>query len=74
MDQIASLLKPFLKALALSGQSELCDRMLAQIFTPLLQSNFTHPGSDDESSSEEENLAKVDGGKLSKKSRKAVMA
>ena len=43
------------------------------IFDPLLESNVTQKDSDD-SSSEEENLAHVDGGKMSKKSRKAVKA
>ena len=73
MDNIAGLLSPFLSTLALSGQAGLKERIRDMIFTPLLESNVTQPDSD-ESSSEEENLAQVDGGKMSKRSRKAVMA
>ena len=62
-----------MSTLALSNQLELKERIREQIFTPLLESNVTIPDSDD-SSSEEENLAHVDGGKLSKRSRKTVMA
>ena len=40
----------------------------------MLESNVTAPDSDESESSEEENLALVDGGKLSKRSRKAVKA
>ena len=43
-----------------------------QIFTPLLESNVTTDS--DSEDSEPEDLAKVDGGKLSKASRKAVKA
>ena len=48
------------------------DRIVEHVFDPLLESNVTMPDSDD--SSAEEDLSKVDGGKLSKKSRKAVRA
>lgn len=48
------------------------------MFDPLLESNVTQPDSDDESdeaeTSEEEDLTKVDGGKLSKRSRQKVQA
>ena len=49
---------------------------MEQIFDPLLESNVTQPDSDDDNddSSEEENLALVDGGKLSKRTRKAIDA
>ena len=73
LDQIGALLKPFLKALAQSEQSLLKERIMDHIFDPLLESNVTQKDSDD-SESEEENLALVDGGKMSKRSRKAVEA
>ena len=52
------------------------DRIVERIFEPLLESNVTLPDSDDSSGeeSEEENLALVDGGKMSKRSRKEVEA
>ena len=49
------------------------NRIIDEIFTPLLESNVTVPDSDDDES-EEENLAQVDGGKLSRRTRKQVMA
>lgn len=72
LEQIAALLRPFLKTLAKSDQTALKERIVERIFEPLLESNVTEPASDE--SSEEENLALVDGGKLSKRSRKAVKA
>ena len=73
LDQIAALLKPFLNALSLSAQELLKERIIEHVFDPLLESNVTAPDSDD-SESEEENLALVDGGKMSKRTRKAVRA
>ena len=49
------------------------NRIIDEIFSPLLESNVTVPDSDDDES-EEENLAQVDGGKLSRRTRKQVMA
>jgi len=49
----------------------LTERVLERVFEPLLESNVTMPDSDDSESSEED-LTAVDGGKLSKRSRKAV--
>lgn len=77
LDQIGALLKPFLSALALSPLHVVKERIVDRIFDPLLESNVTAPDSDetsDEVESEEENLAHVDGGKMSKRSRKAVEA
>ena len=75
LDQISALTKPFLTALAKSEQDALKERIIERVFEPLLESNVTEKDSDDSSSSsEEENLALVDGGKLSKRSRKAVKA
>jgi len=49
--------------------------IIEAVFTPLLESNVTVPDSDDEeSSSGEEDLAQVDGGKLSRRTRKQVLA
>ena len=59
--------------MARSPTRALTERVLERVFEPLLESNVTLPDSDD-SSSEEEDLAKVDGGKMSKRSRKAVEA
>ena len=73
LDQISALLRPFMTALAKSDQTALKERIIERVFEPLLESNVTDPGSD-ESSGEEENLAQVDGGKLSKRSRKTVKA
>lgn len=74
LDQIGALLKPFLKTLARSSQSVLRDRIVEHIFEPLLESNVTKLDSDDSDLSSEEDLTAVDGGKLSKRSRKAVEA
>ena len=75
LEQIAKLIQPFLTALAKSGQAILRERIVERIFEPLLESNVTLPDSDEESEeSEEENLALVDGGKLSKSSKKRVQA
>jgi len=63
-----------MNALAKSHQELLRTRIVEHVFDPLLESNVTKPDSDDEESSEEENLALVDGGKMSKRSRKAVEA
>ena len=56
--------------LARSNQSLLTERIVEHVFEPLLESNVTMPDSDDET--EEEDLTAVDGGKMSKKTRKAV--
>ena len=73
LEQIGKLLRPFMTAMAKSEQTAFKERIVDRIFEPLLESNVTEPGSD-ESESEEENLALVDGGKMSKRSRKAVKA
>lgn len=72
METIAALIKPFLTTLAKSDSSLLKERITEQVFSPLLESNVTVPDSSD-SESEEEDLATVDGGKLSKRTRKEVL-
>ena len=72
LTHLASLLSPFLHALANTDSKQLQDRIRENIFHPLLQSNVT-PDSDSEDS-EPENLHEVDGGKMSKKTRKEVRA
>jgi len=62
---------PFIRALARSNQTLLTDRIVEHVFDPLLENNVTMPDSDD---SEEEDLTQVDGGKMSKGSRRAVNA
>jgi hypothetical protein len=70
---LATLLEPFLHTLANSTSSVLRERINENIFTPLLESNVTLDSSESEDS-EPEDLRQVDGGKLSKSSRKAVKA
>ena len=66
---------PFLASLGKTSSALLQDRIIEAVFTPLLESNVTVPDSDDEeSSSGEEDLAQVDGGKLSRRTRKQVLA
>ena len=74
LDQLAALLQPFMTALARSGQSLLQERIMEHVFEPLLESNVTQADSDESSSSSDEDLTAVDGGKLSKRTRKAVKA
>jgi len=70
LTHLACLLNPFLNALANTDSKQLQDRIKENIFHPLLESNVT-PDSDSEDS-EEEKLHEVDGGKMSKKTRKEV--
>ena len=74
LDQLSEVLKPFLLALGQSTSKIVQNRIKETIFNPLLESNVTLPDSEDESSDGEENLAQVDGGKLSRRTRKQVMA
>lgn len=80
MDQMAALLDPFMVTVARSNSEVLKMRIIEKVFLPLLESNVTVPDSDDDTSesekeeSEEEDLALVDGGKLSRRTRKAVLA
>jgi hypothetical protein len=72
LDQIGCLLKPFIRALAQSKQESLKERIIEHVFEPLLESNVTQPDSDDSEESSEEDLTAVDGGKLSKRSKRKV--
>jgi hypothetical protein len=75
LDTLAAFLDPFLTALATTENVAISERIHDSIFIPLLESNVTQLNSSDEdSSSEEEDLTKVDGGKLSKRSREAIAA
>lgn len=58
--------------LANSVSSLLRERLIDSIFHPLLESNVTQDS--DSEDSEPEDLKAVDGGKMSKKTRKAVKA
>lgn len=69
---LSQLLQPFLHTLANTESSILKDRLTDSIFHPLLQSNVTEDS--DSEDSEPEDLRAVDGGKLSKKTRKEVRA
>ena len=66
LDQMGAILQPFLKTLSTSPSWILRERIKDKVFRPLLESNATRKADEEtESSSEEENLAHVDGGKLS---------
>lgn len=72
MDMIAKLIQPLLNTLAKSESSLLKERIREQVFSPLLESNVTLPDSSDEESTEED-LSQVDGGKMSRRTRKEVL-
>lgn len=67
---LAALLHPFLHTAATTQSKILAERLREKVFDSLLESNVTLP--EEEDSSEEEDLAKVDGGKLSKRTRKEL--
>lgn len=71
-ETLARLLHPFLHTAATSGCKILTERIREKVFNTLLESNVTLP-SESDISSEEEDLSKVDGGKLSKKTRKELL-
>ena len=67
LDNLAAILDPFLKSLAKIHNGELKERIVEQIFNPLLENNKTQV----EESDDEEEMAKreqhhrlIDGGKL----------
>lgn len=72
LDALSQLLHPFLHTLANSSQALLCERIRESIFHPLLEANVTQDSDDEDS--EPEDLRAVDGGKMSKKTRKDVKA
>lgn len=69
---ISSLLEPLLHTLANTNSTVLSDRIRDSVFHPLLESNVTLDS--DSEDSEPEDLKAVDGGKLSKRTRKEVKA
>lgn len=71
-EDLAHLLKPFIHTLATTKMGLLKERIREKVFDILLESNASIPSESDESSSEED-LTKVDGGKMSKRTRKDVM-
>jgi len=72
LTHLASLLSPFMDTLANTDSKPLQERIKDNIFHPLLESNVTQDS--DSEDSEPENLHEVDGGKLSKRTRKEVKA
>lgn len=72
LTHLSKLLEPFLNALANTQETLMLERLRDQIFHPLLQSNVTIDS--DSEDSEPEDLKAVDGGKLSKRTRKEVKA
>lgn len=70
-EEIAQLIAPFLHTAATTTCRILADRIREKVFDSLLESNVTLP-EESEISSEEEDLTQVDGGKLSKKTRKEL--
>lgn len=71
LTNLAHLLNPFLEAMAMTRSQIIHERIRETIFKPLLQSNATDYSSS-ESSDEEEDLKAVDGGKMSKRTRKEL--
>ncbi len=69
---ISSLLDPLLHTLANTSSTVLSERIRDSVFHPLLESNVTLDS--DSEDSEPEDLKAVDGGKLSKRTRKEVKA
>lgn len=77
LDNLASILDPFLGSLALISNGELKERIIDQVFNPLLENNKTQRYESDD----EEELAKkekhhrfIDGGKLPPKTVKEITA
>ena len=70
LNDLAQLLEPFLHAMANTRSIIMLERIKDSIFTPLLQSNVTEYS--DSEDSEDEDLTQVDGGKLSKRTRKEL--
>ena len=66
------MLEPFLNVLANTGSHIILERIRDNIFHPLLESNVTIDS--DSEDSEPEDLKAVDGGKLSKRTRKELKA
>jgi len=78
LENISELLQPFLKALACIQNKEVKERIIENIFKPLLENNKTQPESN---SSDEEELAKqehyyrhVDGGKMHPRTVREIKA
>jgi len=71
-ETLANLLHPFLHTAATTNCKLLGERICERVFNMLLESNVTLPNESD-LSSDEEDLSKVDGGKLSKRTRKELM-
>lgn len=72
MSNLALLLEPFLHTLANTKSATVLARVRDTVFQPLLQANVTEYSDSDESSSEEEDLRAVDGGKMSQRTRKTL--
>lgn len=66
------LLEPFLHSMANTRSQTMLSRIADSIFTPLLESNVTEYS--DSEDSEDEDLTQVDGGKMSKRTRKELKA
>lgn len=70
LNNLAQLLKPFLYLLASTDSNVVRERVQDNVFNPLIQSNVTPP--EDSEDSEPEDITQVDGGKLSKATRREV--
>ena len=70
LTNMAAFLDPFLHTMATTRSQTILTRIRDGIFQPLLQSNVTEYS--DSESSEEEDLKAVDGGKMSKRTRKEL--
>ena len=71
-ETLSRILHPFLHTAATTKCKVLAERIREKVFDSLLESNVTLPNESDLSSDEEEDLTKVDGGKLSKRTRREL--
>jgi len=72
LSNLSQMLDPFLHAMANTRSALVLERIKESIFQPLLESNVTIY--EDSEDSEEEDLRTVDGGKMSKRTRKEMKA
>jgi hypothetical protein len=77
LEQLASLLQPFLRSLAQLSSCELRERLIEKVFYPVLENNTTEKAVDSEEEEEamkrkEKHHRTVDGGKLPPKTQREI--
>ena len=77
LEQLASLLQPFLRNLAQLSSCELRERLIEKVFYPVLENNTTEKAVDSEEEEEamkrkEKHHRTVDGGKLPPKTQREI--